>query len=137
MDIHESLRQVLEESKEPLAGRFYLVFFERHPEMLCYFDGVDLRFQGVMLTMALQLAVQHFEAPKPAIEEYLRLLGHKHCVRGVPSDAYPMFQQSLMSALAEFHEGDWDPQLEQQWQEALRAAIEIMIEGHSPGAMSY
>ncbi|MFV1965888.1 MAG: globin domain-containing protein [Pirellulaceae bacterium] len=137
MDIHDSLQQILEESKEPLAGRFYRVFFERHPEMQRYFEGVNLQFQGVMLTMALQLVAQHYENPKPAIEDYLKLLGHKHCSRGIPSDAYPTFQETLLSALAEFHEGSWDSQLEEQWRSALRGAIQTMIKGHSPGAMSY
>jgi hemoglobin-like flavoprotein len=137
MDIQESLRQILEEAEDPLADRFYRVFFEQHPEMQRYFENVNLRFQGVMLTMALQLVAQNYESPQPAVEDYLRLLGHKHCVRGIPVEAYPLFQETLLDALAEFHGDDWDAQVEKQWREALDGAVQIMVTGHSPGGMSY
>jgi hemoglobin-like flavoprotein len=137
MDIQESLQRILEETQSPLAGRFYERFFERHADMQRFFEGVDLRFQGVMLTMALQLVVQHYEQPKPAVEEYLKLLGHKHAARGIPTDAYPKFERSLLSALADFHDGKWDAALEEQWHQALSAAIEIMSEGHSRAPMRY
>jgi hemoglobin-like flavoprotein len=137
MDIQESLQQILADSQAPLAGRFYERFFEQHAEMRQFFEGVNLRFQGVMLTMALQLVVQHDREPKPAISEYLKLLGHKHAARSIPTDAYPKFRQSLLSALADFHDGRWDDALQQQWQRALDAAIEIMLEGHARGPLRY
>jgi hemoglobin-like flavoprotein len=137
MDISESLRRILEEKQKPLSDRFYRLLFDRHPDMQPYFRDVDLRFQGAMLTMALQLVVQQYAEPKAAVGEYLLLLGHKHHVRGIPREAYPRFIETLIATLGEFHGSDWDTNLAEQWQTAIQQAVAIMTEGHVPGTRVY
>ena len=78
MDIRDSLQVILATGKPQFSERFYSNFFGHYPEIEKKFDAVDLKRQGIMLTMALQVVVEHYLRPHLTMKNYLRLLGHKH-----------------------------------------------------------
>ena len=130
MDIQESVEQILQRG-EILADRFYAVFLDRHPEARAYFAGVDLKRQAVLLTMTLKLMEQHHVHGFPAIVSYLKYLGHRHRVHlKIPADLYPPFGVCLLEALREFHGEAWNPNLEDQWREAIEGAVAVMTEDY-------
>ena len=73
MDLDESLHAVLQYSGESFAGQFYRVLFERYPDLKKFFWDVNLQHQAAMLTMAIQVMVQHYQSPKPATADYLKV----------------------------------------------------------------
>ena len=129
MTIQDSLSRVLEH-REGVADLFYQMFFERHPEAQSYFTGVNLKYQVVLLTMALMVVERHYENAYLATELYLKYLGHKHHLRNVPEDLYPKWIDSLLAALEKFHGADWDAAVADEWRAALDQATEVMIAGY-------
>src|SRR5262245_20460207 len=110
MDIQESLDQILR-NRENLAELFYAEFLDHYPEVRSHFEGVNLRRQAVLLTMALLVMERHYRCGYPATEMYLKYLGTRHHSRGVPVEQYPMFRGALLTALERFHGPDWDGRL--------------------------
>ena len=129
MNLPESLHAILAQS-DTLADLFYLVFLERYPEVRQHFQGVNLRQQGVLLTMALMVMERHYSGAYPATEMYLRYLGSKHHARGIPQHLYPHFRDALLAALERFHSKDWGAELATQWRGAIDRAAATMLEGY-------
>lgn len=120
MDIQESVGRILQRG-EAVADRFYSTFLGRHPEARAYFADVNLKRQAVLLTMALKLIEQHHVHGYPAMESYLKVLGHRHRVRLiVPAEMYAPFGHCLLEAIREFHGGEWDEGLEDQCERRSR-----------------
>jgi hemoglobin-like flavoprotein len=130
MDIQESLRQILARN-ESVTDKFYMALFEQHPEFRQYFTHVDMRSQGVLLTIALQLVAQYYLHAFPAVEAYLKILGREHACRGIGAELYPKFCKILLASLAQFHGHDWNERLAQQWEQALERATEKMLAGYA------
>jgi hemoglobin-like flavoprotein len=129
MTIQESLRRVLER-RDDLAALFYEVFFARHPEARPYFRDVNLKYQTVLLTMALMVVERHYTSGYLATELYLKYLGHKHHLRDVPVEMYPKWIESLLAALGKFHGADWDAEAAGEWRAALDRAAAVMLAGY-------
>ena len=85
MTIQESLRRVLED-RDGVAALFYDLFFDGHPEAKPLFKDVNLKYQTVLLTMALGVIEKHYLNSFPATAMYLQYLGHKHHQRAVPTE---------------------------------------------------
>ena len=98
MTIQESLRRVLED-RDGVAALFYELFFDRHPEAKPLFQDVNLKYQTVLLTMALMVVERHYAGGYRATQLYLQHLGHKHHQRAVPPEMYPRWVESLLAAL--------------------------------------
>jgi hemoglobin-like flavoprotein len=129
MTIHDSLRQVLE-NRDTLATLFYEVFFERYPEAKPYFKDVNLKHQAVLLTMALMVVERHATHGYGSTTLYLKYLGHKHHLRGVPPELYPKWAEALLASLEQFHGKQWDQEAAGQWRAALDRAAEVMLAGY-------
>ena len=127
MDIQTSLDKVLDCGTEGFAGRFYHLLFEGFPELNEYFVGVNMQQQAAMLTMALQVIVQHYCKPRRSSKEYLVVLGKRHRDRGVSRVDYEKFEHALLKALAELHENEWYTALAEQWRSAFRHAVDVML----------
>jgi hemoglobin-like flavoprotein len=129
VDIHQSLKSIL--ASEQLFGeRFYSTFFKRCPEAETHFDGIDMRRQALVLTMALTLIEQHFTHGYPAVEQYLQHLGSRHKERLVPPNTYPKWRDSMLAALADFHGEEWNDELARQWHEAIEGVSRAMLGGY-------
>jgi hemoglobin-like flavoprotein len=129
MTIRESLEKILQ-SEEVFGVLFYEIFFERVPEAEAHFDGIDMRRQALMLTMALTVIEQYHSKSFAAVEQYLQLLGSRHNDRSIPRDMYPKWSESMLVALARFHGDEWTEELAGQWAEALDSATSIMFRGY-------
>jgi hemoglobin-like flavoprotein len=131
MDIRVSLELILSGSSPRFSDRFYETFFDQYPEVEKWFGGVDLKRQGVLLAMALQVMVEHHLRRHLVMKNYLNLLGNRHHRLGIPASDYPKFGASLLSALRDFHAERWDDDLAEQWRAASDEAIRLMAEGHA------
>jgi hemoglobin-like flavoprotein len=128
IDIEASLSTVLDFGCERFAGRFYEQLFDGFPELKDLFAGVNMQHQAAMLTMALQVVVQHYRKPRPSCSEYLAVLGHRHHERGVSRNEYEKFEHTLLISLAEFHGNDWHEGLDEQWRIAFGQAVDLMTQ---------
>jgi hemoglobin-like flavoprotein len=129
MDIQQSLHRILEQ-KDTLADLFYLVFLERCPEVRHRFEGVDMRGQVALLTMALMVIERHYQGSYPATAMYLRYLGTTHHDRGIARGDFPKFRAAMLATLERFHSKDWNPHLARQWAEAIDKATTTMLDGY-------
>lgn len=128
MDIHESIDQILA-SDDVLGTAFYEAFLQ-YPEVQKFFDGVNLKRQSVLLTMALLVVEQCETESSPVVKAYLQDLGVKHEKMGVPESLYPYFHDALLSTLSEYHKEDWNEGLQQQWSDAINHAAQQMLDGY-------
>jgi hemoglobin-like flavoprotein len=129
MTIAESLRKILE-SERLFGSMFYDVFFTRSPEARKYFDGVDMKRQALVLTMALQMMEQFHTNGYAAIDHYLRHIGHHHHDRDVPRELYADWRDSLLVALEQFLGADWSDDLRGEWERAIASATTAMFRGY-------
>jgi len=130
MDVRASLELILSDEKHEFSRRFYQNLFLHHPEISSKFDGVDIKHQGSMLIMALKVAIDYRSRPYPAVQSYLRVLGHKHHLRGILSSDYLLFETTLLTTLGAFHGNAWNPELASNWKKAFQQATQLMAEGH-------
>jgi hemoglobin-like flavoprotein len=129
MDIRESVDRVL--ASEALLGEiFYEEFFREAPEATSLFEGVDMRRQALVLTMALPLIAHHQTSASPAITHYLQLLGSRHRDRSVPAELYTRWSEAMLVALERLLGVAWDEDLAVQWRAALRKASTTMLTGY-------
>lgn len=129
MNIHESLEHVLR-SKDSFGEAFYSVFFDRFPEVRRHFDGVNLKRQAVLVTMALIIIERYFYQPFTATEQYLQYLGTRHKEWSIERDLYPKWCEAMLASLEQFHGDHWNAALAAQWREAIGRATELMFEGY-------
>jgi hemoglobin-like flavoprotein len=66
-----------------------------------------------------------------AINQYLKILGHRHGERNIPPDLYPPFRDCLLETLSCFHGSDWSNVLQAQWHAAIEKASDVMLQGYS------
>ena len=127
LDLETSLSEVLDTGCEHFAGRFYWTLLDRYPDLEPFFHGVNMQHQAAMLTMALQLVVQHHHQPRRSHRDYLRAIGERHTARGIARAHYEAFEDTLLAVLAEFHHDNWHDSLADEWRNAVRKAIEMML----------
>jgi hemoglobin-like flavoprotein len=129
MDIQQSIQRILEQ-KDTLADLFYLVFLEQYPEVRERFQGVNMKAQVALLTMALMVIERHYQGSYPATAMYLRYLGTKHHERGIARGDFPKFRAAMLATLERFHSKDWNPRLAREWAEAIDKATAAMLDGY-------
>jgi hemoglobin-like flavoprotein len=129
MTIHDSVHRILEQ-QATFADLFYLVFLESYPEVRRHFEGVNMKRQAMLLTMALMVMERHYSGSYPATRMYLQYLGTRHHDWGIPEDQFPSFRDALVATLMRFHGSEWNPQLAEQWQVAIDRTIDTMLEGY-------
>ena len=130
MDMHDSLQRILV-SKQVIGDLFYEALFARHPEIRPFFEGIDLRRQAVLLTMELSVIESHHRLRSPAVRLYLQYLGTKHHHRGIPSELYGPFRDTMLEVLQQFLEKDWTEELAKEWKIAIDEASAVMFEGYA------
>jgi hemoglobin-like flavoprotein len=129
MDLGTSLEKILQ-SDHAFGELFYDVFFERNPDAKQYFQSTDMKVQALMLTVSLKLIGDYRRRGFAAIDQYIRVLGTRHADRTVPREMYPKWRDSLLVALEQFHDGDWNPSLAGEWRDAIDAISTVMFKGY-------
>ncbi len=137
LSLQQSMHEILSRSKDRLGDLFYQCLFEKHPELLGYFEQVDVPVQATMLVNALHVIAAHAAHRHAATGEYLKVLGHRHCLRQIPLDAYPKFNDVMLAALARFHGPDWCPDCAEAWKSALEVGIAAMQDGYLERSVTY
>ena len=129
MTLTESVSQILSQTGA-LTPRFYERFFSQVPAAKPFFEATNMGHQAAVLRMSLQMIEQFFTHGYEAIGEYLRVIGVKHRERGIPTELYSEWRDTLLDTLAEFHGHEWDESLAEEWTRALNQSIDRMIEGY-------
>jgi hemoglobin-like flavoprotein len=110
-----------------LFDTFYGIFFAKSPEIAPMFavTNMERQKQDVMASvlMALRLACGDAVARR-----YVQEIAESHSRRGhrIRPELYELWLDALCEAL-EKHDPQFSPQLEQQWRQAMRPAIELMV----------
>ena len=130
MNIRNSLELILGSAHPRFSDRFYENFFHQFPEVHRYFEGVDLRRQGILFTMAVQIIIDHHLRPHLAMKNYLRVLGNRHHQLGIEVSDYGKFESALLTSLQDFHGEQWEEALADEWRTADEQALPYLIEGH-------
>ncbi len=113
-----------------LFDTFYEVFFAKSPEIPPKFVDTDMQRQkqDVMASvlMALRLA-----AGDAVARQYVSELAASHSRRrhDVKPELYDLWLDALCEAIQK-HDPQYTPQLEQQWRQAMRPAIELMVSAY-------
>jgi hemoglobin-like flavoprotein len=129
VDISQSLDRILN-SQDVLGELFYDIFLHQYPEVQHFFEGVNLRRQAVLLTMALIIVEQYYSNPYPTTAEYLRYLGSKHHQLNIPKELYGKWADAMLTTLRQFHGKDWTEDLARQWREAIDRTTQQMFAGY-------
>lgn len=110
-----------------LFDSFYDIFFAKSPEIPPKFAKTDMerQKQDVMASvlMALRLA-----SGDPAARQYIQQIGESHSRRGyhIRPELYVLWLDALCEAVRK-HDPAYTPDLEEQWRQAMRPAIDLMI----------
>ncbi len=129
LTITDSISAILN-SKESFGEKFYARMFTGYPHLKQHFDGVNMREQAVVVTMALTLIEQYYSRANEATHKYLQVLGSRHCERQIPKDSYADWLDALLETLSAFHEHAWTESLADQWKEAIEKATRAIFEGY-------
>lgn len=129
MKIEQSV-EVLLQQKTVVISAFYDLFLSRHPEIQKHFEGINVKHQATMLTMALMMVEAYHSHNYPAAEHYLKVLGSRHRHYGVAIEDYPKFRDCLLETLAAIHGDEWDEELATQWKDAIDKATATMALGY-------
>lgn len=129
MNISESVQHIMSRH-DLVTDLFYIKFLDGYPDVRKYFEGIDLDQQAVVLKMALPVIEQYHRHGYPAAEQYLKVLGHRHEIRGVPPELYADWRDCLLDTLEQFHGQDWNDSLENEWTEAINLATDVMCQGY-------
>lgn len=118
---------VLDGGPAELSPRFYRILFERHPELVSLFDGVDMDRQATMLLEAITAVVDHLEDPA-WLADNLQQLGARHVDYGVTPEMYPAVGACLVAALQELGGARWDAAMTDQWLQAYDVVTGLMTD---------
>ena len=129
MNISESVQAILS-NEDLLSGKFYERFFAECPHMSHFFKGVDMQRQSSMLTSALVLVETTQSKNGAGLSPFLRLLGRQHEQRGISKGDFGDWTESMIRTLSDYHGEDWTDSLEHEWRGAIRASIDVMLEGY-------
>lgn len=129
MTIDESLK-LIQNSADNFGKAFYAEFFTRYPEVTAHFQGVDMKRQELVLTMALTVIVNHYSHNTVAVDHYFEHLGEMHERRSIPPADYPKWSDCMMRVLERFVGVGWDEPLAAQWSDALSKASATLIQGY-------
>jgi hemoglobin-like flavoprotein len=113
---------------DALAQTFYGTLFERHPEVVPLFEGVEFDDQRRKLVRALALVVRHLEQPD-FLRAYLQGLGAIHLAYGVAPAHYDAVGESLLDALAQTAGKSWTAEEDVAWRGAFALISEAMLTG--------
>lgn len=129
---HDDEAEHLLASLERLSGRepqlveqFYLLFFERHPEVTELFGKHSLSEQEEMLRETLVSVVAYVEQ-EPWLRTNLEAMGTSHFEYGVEDRMYDWMVDSMLDALERVSGADWREAYEAAWRSALGHVTDVM-----------
>lgn len=125
--LRESLELVIERQPDLTKG-FYVLLFERYPEVKPMFSRNAPEQQQKMLTEAIVAVVDHVE-DAAWLQETLTALGAKHVEYGVRDEMYGWVGECLLAAMADVAKEAWTPEVEASWVAAYGAISSLALKG--------
>jgi len=130
----ELLRSSLKRAKDENGGldalglRFYGRLFERYPTVKSLFH-TPAEEQQKKLMASLGAIVASVENPQKLLP-FLHAMGVRHIQYKTEDAHYPAVSENLVAVLKEHlsNEGEWTPELQDTWEQALVAVSTIMME---------
>ncbi|MGD9719919.1 MAG: globin domain-containing protein [Pirellulales bacterium] len=110
-----------------LFDSFYEIFFAKSPEIPPMFEKTDMERQKqdamASILMALRLASGDLIA-----RQYIQQIAETHSRRGyrIRPELYDLWLDALCEAIVR-HDPKYSPDLEKNWRQAMRPAIDLMI----------
>jgi hemoglobin-like flavoprotein len=108
-----------------LTERFYVILFERYPEVEPMFSASAKKHQPSKLAAALAGVVAHLD-DAAWLDRTLGELGRRHVGYGVTRQMYAPVGDALLSALGEALGDDWSVEAEGQWTSAYYVVVDLM-----------
>jgi hemoglobin-like flavoprotein len=107
-----------------LFDTFYNLFLAKSPEIPPMFANTDFARQKLMLRQSLLEMLIFFQIPsnRQEIEE----LAQRHRALNVQRRHYDLWLEALCEALSQ-HDPEFTPELEQQWRQAMRPGVQVML----------
>ncbi len=126
----ELVQKTFEKSVGPIAQEageiMYLRLFEMDPSLKPLFKG-DIKRQGEMLFIAIELAIQNIDNPA-RMAEAVAELGKRHQGYGVQAGYFNIFGAALMWSLEQVIGPDFTPEVKVAWGEAYSLLAKAMRE---------
>jgi hemoglobin-like flavoprotein len=107
-----------------LFDTFYSLFLGKSPEIPPMFARTDFQHQKLMVRESILEMLQF--ANFGDAYDHVRKLGERHRQLNVERRHYDLWLDALCEALAK-HDPQFSPALEQQWRDAMRKGIEVMV----------
>jgi hemoglobin-like flavoprotein len=106
---------------------FYDIFFAKSPEIPPKFAKTDMERQK-QVVMASVLMVLRLATGDPVVRRYVQEIAESHSGRGhnIRPEFYELWLDALCVAVQQ-HDPRYTPELEEQWRQAMRPGIEMMI----------
>jgi len=115
------------EASGELFDSFYEIFFAKSAEVPPKFADTDMRRQKQDVMASVLMALR-FATGDAVARQYVQQLGESHSRRrrDIRPQLYDLWIDALCEAIKK-HDPKYTPELEQQWRQAMRPAIELMI----------
>jgi hemoglobin-like flavoprotein len=111
-----------------IVSRFYGHLWADYPDSKELFKSVDPDAQKKVLARALSYIVDNLESPE-TLAKYLHSMGARHVRYGVHEEHYGWVKAALLKTFAEAFGRLWTTDLHRNWDEALTAVAQLMLEG--------
>ncbi len=115
------------EASGGLFDSFYDIFFAKSPDIPPKFAKTDMQKQK-QVVMASVLMVLRLGSGDPVARQYVQELAESHSRRrqNIRPELYGLWLDALCEAVQK-HDPAYTPKLEEQWRQAMRPGIEMMI----------
>lgn len=117
--------QVTEHGANDFILDFYSTLELHNPGIDRLFSD-DMRDQRAKITAALDLVIAGAHDLNAVIPT-LQRLGRDHRRFGVTPDLFPAVRRALLDTLALYLQGDWTPETEKTWADAIDAVTGVML----------
>ncbi len=120
--------ELIIERQPAITPRFYVLLFERYPQVRPLFGRNSGRAQEEMLQQALVAVLDHLE-DAAWLAATLGKLGAGHVEYGVTREMFDWVGDALLSTLAEVAKEAWTAEVAHAWQDAYAAVRDLMLAG--------
>lgn len=128
-DLHrlEKSWAALSGDAERITESFYERLFDRFPDVVPLFDGLDMASQGRHLAAAIAMVVAAVRKPDALVPK-LRELGRRHVEYGALPEHYPAVAATLLEVMGEHAGKLWTPPVRRAWTRALELVSAVMLD---------
>lgn len=114
--------------KKDFFDRFYEIFVESHSSFKDLFANTDMEKQKALLRGSINSSIMFAQGSAFAKNELDKVaIVHDQNHKNIKPEYYPYWIDSLVTTVKEFDK-NMTPQLEQEWRQCLKSAVDVFIE---------